>query len=169
MGTVHSRHSTMNCLVVLSCVLAVAHGAAVLPFAGLGYGYGGLHSIPGVAKSTIKYETHGFEPVDVATPADAVKIELVTKEHEQEILTPTISYAHAPYYVTPDTTGSPAFLWSPLPRSRRSSCPRSRSPPFPTTASATDIPTVSATATPTPSPWPPRLPRRSEVVLGRTE
>merc|ERR1712080_457051 len=98
MGTVHSRHSTMNCLVALSCVLAVAHGAAVLPFAGLGYGYGGLHAIPGVAKSTIKYETHGFEPVDVATPADAVKIELVTKEHEQEILTPTISYAHAPYY-----------------------------------------------------------------------
>merc|ERR1712080_70033 len=76
MGTVHSRHSTMNCLVALSCVLAVTHGAAVLPFAGLGYGYGGLHAIPGVAKSTIKYETHGFEPVDVATPADAVKIEL---------------------------------------------------------------------------------------------
>merc|ERR1719436_592442 len=91
----------MNCLVVLSCVLAAAQGAAVLPYAGLGYGYAGLgyglHAVPAVAKSTIKYETHAFEPVDVATPADAVKIELVTKEHEQEILTPTYTYAHAPY------------------------------------------------------------------------
>merc|ERR1712020_124683 len=105
MGTVHSRHPTMNCLVVLSCVLAAAQGAAVLPYAGLGYGYAGLgygyaglHAVPAVAKSTIKYETHAFEPVDVATPADAVKIELVTKEHEQEILTPTYTYAHAPFY-----------------------------------------------------------------------
>merc|ERR1712121_309828 len=100
MGTVHSRHPTMNCLVVLSCVLAAAQGAAVLPYAGLGYGYAGLgygyaglHAVPAVAKSTIKYETHAFEPVDVATPADAVKIELVTKEHEQEVLTPTYTYA----------------------------------------------------------------------------
>merc|ERR1712036_120525 len=71
MGTVHSNATTMKFLVVFA--LAVA-----------------------VAKSTIKYKTAAFEPVDVATPADAVKIELKETEHEQEILTPTIKYVANP-------------------------------------------------------------------------
>merc|ERR1711973_675578 len=49
-----------------------------------------------VAKSTIKFKTAGFEPVVADTPADTQKIELVEKEHEQEILTPAVTYAHAP-------------------------------------------------------------------------
>merc|ERR1712083_167179 len=95
MGTVNSNHSTMKFLVVLSAAVAATQCAAVLPYAGLGYGYGGygIHAVPSVAKSTIKYKTGAFEKVDAATPADAVKIELVETEHEQDIYTPTISYA----------------------------------------------------------------------------
>merc|ERR1712080_183364 len=90
MGTVNSNHSTMKFLVVLSAAVA-----AVLPYYGLGYGYGGygIHAVPAVAKSTIKYKTGAFEKVDVATPADAVKIELVETEHEQDVYTPTVTYA----------------------------------------------------------------------------
>merc|ERR1711973_627645 len=49
-----------------------------------------------VAKSTIKFKTASLEPVVADTPADTQKIELVEKEHEQEILTPAVTYAHAP-------------------------------------------------------------------------
>merc|ERR1719186_1843414 len=80
----------MKFLVVLALAVAAAHAGVVLPYAGLGYG------VPAVAKSTIKYKTAAFEPVDVATPADAVKIELKETEHEQEILTPTIKYVANP-------------------------------------------------------------------------
>merc|ERR1712080_692200 len=95
MGTVNSNHSTMKFLVVLSAAVAAVQCAAVLPYHGLGYGYGGygIHAVPAVAKSTIKYKTGAFEKVDVATPADAVKIELVETEHEQDVYTPTVSYA----------------------------------------------------------------------------
>merc|ERR1719369_950575 len=93
----------MKFLIVLSCAVAAAQSAVVLPgyagYAGLGYhglGYG--HVVPTVAKSTIKYKTAAFEPVDVATPADAIKIELVETEHEQEILTPIYAHVAAPAY-----------------------------------------------------------------------
>merc|ERR1712080_159052 len=71
MGTVNSNHSTMKFLVVLSAAVAAVQCAAVLPYHGLGYGYGGygIHAVPAVAKSTIKYKTGAFEKVDVATPA----------------------------------------------------------------------------------------------------
>merc|ERR1712055_757178 len=94
MGTVHSHATTMKFLVVLFLAVAAAHAGVVLPYAGLGYGYAGVHAVPAVAKSTIKYKTAAFEPVDVLTPADAVKIEL--KETEHEILTPTIKYVANP-------------------------------------------------------------------------
>merc|ERR1712055_1264497 len=93
MGTVHSNATTMKFLIVLALAVAAAHAGVVLPYAGLGYG---LHAVPAVAKSTIKYKTAAFEPVDVLTPADAVKIELKETEHEQEILTPTIKYVANP-------------------------------------------------------------------------
>merc|ERR1711997_961853 len=93
MGTVHSNATTMKFLVVLALVVAAAHAGVVLPYAGLGYG---VHAVPAVAKSTIKYKTAAFEPVDVLTPADAVKIELKETEHEQEILTPTVKYVANP-------------------------------------------------------------------------
>merc|ERR1711976_342636 len=90
--------SIMKTLIVLSCALAAAQCAVVLPHVGA-YTYP-VHS---VAKSTIKFKTAAFEPVDAATPAATQKLELIEKEHEQEILTPTITYAtapvvHAPYY-----------------------------------------------------------------------
>merc|ERR1739842_230223 len=69
MGTVHSNATTMKFLVVLALA---------------------------VAKSPTKYKTAAFEPVDVATPADAIKIALKETEHEQEILTPTIKYVATP-------------------------------------------------------------------------
>merc|ERR1739840_64550 len=93
MGTVHSNATTMKFLIVLALAVAAAHAGVVLPYAGLGYG---VHAVPAVAKSTIKYKTAAFEPVDVATPADAIKIELKETEHEQEILTPTIKYVANP-------------------------------------------------------------------------
>merc|ERR1719228_1406597 len=83
----------MKFLIVLALAVAAAHAGVVLPYAGLGYG---VHAVPAVAKSTIKYKTAAFEPVDVLTPADAVKIELKETEHEQEILTPTIKYVANP-------------------------------------------------------------------------
>merc|ERR1711974_9571 len=96
MGTVHSHATTMKFLVVLFLAVAAAHAGVVLPYASLGYGYAGVHAVPAVAKSTIKYKTAAFEPVDVLTHADAVKIELKETEHEQEILTPTIKYVANP-------------------------------------------------------------------------
>merc|ERR1719500_960175 len=87
----------MKFLIVLSCAVAAAQSAVVLPgyagYAGLGYHGLGYGVVPTVAKSSIKYKTAAFEPVYVATPADAIKIELVETEHEKEILTPTITYA----------------------------------------------------------------------------
>merc|ERR1712083_65401 len=83
MGTVHSNATTMKFLVVLALAVAAAHAGVVLPYAGLGYG---VHAVPAVAKSTIKYKT----------AVDAVKIELKETEHEQEILTPTIKYVANP-------------------------------------------------------------------------
>merc|ERR1712083_1227211 len=71
MGTVHSNATTMKFLIVLALSAAAA-------------------------QSTIKYKTAAFEPVDVATPADAIKIELKETENEQEILTPTIKYVANP-------------------------------------------------------------------------
>merc|ERR1712179_565459 len=93
MGTIHSNATTMKFLIVLALAVAAAHAGVVLPYAGLGYG---VHAVPAVAKSTIKYKTAAFEPVDVATFADAIKIELKETEHEQEILTPTIKYVANP-------------------------------------------------------------------------
>ena len=82
--------------VVISAAVAAVQCGAILPHHGLGFGYGhgyGVHAIPAVAKSTIKYTTADFEKVDAATPADAIKIELVETEHEQDVYTPTFSYA----------------------------------------------------------------------------
>merc|ERR1711988_1384468 len=86
MGVRLPQLSSMKTLIVTFC-LAVA--AQVIPSA---YHYP-VHTL---AKSTIKYKTAAFEPVDAATPADTQKVELVEKEHEQEILTPTITYHAAP-------------------------------------------------------------------------
>merc|ERR1711934_1200461 len=74
MGSSLTYNTTMKFLVVLSVAIAAAQCGVILPYAGLGYGHGlgyGLHAVPSVAKSTIKYKTAAFEPVDVATPADA--------------------------------------------------------------------------------------------------
>jgi hypothetical protein len=88
----------MKFLIVLSCAVAAAQSFVLPGYAGLGYHGLGYGLVPSVAKSTIKFKTAGFEPVDVATPADTKKIELVETEHEQEILTPTYAHVAAPAY-----------------------------------------------------------------------
>merc|ERR1740128_429291 len=85
-------YSKMKTLIVLFCV-AAAQGAVYPPHA---YHAAAAYPVHGVAKSTITYKTAAWEPVDVATPAATQKIELKETEHEQEILTPTLTYAHAP-------------------------------------------------------------------------
>merc|ERR1719347_2495460 len=80
----------MNSLIVLFC--AIAAQAAYVPY--LPYlPYHHKAAVPSVAKSTITYKTAAFEPVDAATPADTHKIELVEKEHSQDVYTPTYTYA----------------------------------------------------------------------------
>merc|ERR1740128_816146 len=85
-------YSKMKTLIVLFCA-AAAQGAVYLPHA---YHAAAAYPVHGVAKSTITYKTAAWEPVDAATPAATQKIELKETEHEQEILTPTLTYAHAP-------------------------------------------------------------------------
>ena len=87
------------------------------------YGAAPYVAYPTLAKSTITYKTSGnkilskhvarqrrhfkqalffvpisagFETVAAETPADTQKLELIEREHAQEILTPTFTYAHAP-------------------------------------------------------------------------
>merc|ERR1740128_1600868 len=85
-------YSKMKTLIVLFCA-AAAQGAVYLPHA---YHAAAAYPVHGVAKSTITYKTAAWEPVDAATPAATQKIELKETEQEQEILTPTLTYAHAP-------------------------------------------------------------------------
>merc|ERR1740128_811416 len=85
-------YSKMKTLIVLFCA-AATQGAVYLPHA---YHAAAAYPVHGVAKSTITYKTAAWEPVDAATPAATQKIELKETEHEQEILTPTLTYAHAP-------------------------------------------------------------------------
>merc|ERR1712083_1247135 len=89
MGTVHSNATTMKFLIVLPLSVAV----------------------PAVAKSTIKYKTAAFEPVDVATPADAIKIELRRLSMSRRSSPPPSSMSLTPPPLPSDTT---VLVWDTL-------------------------------------------------------
>merc|ERR1712200_41650 len=95
MGTYSSYlNFRMNALILIT-LAAAAQSAVILPYHGLTTTYAAGLPLAAAApiKTTLKYKTIGVEAVDAATPADTKKIELVEKEHEQDV------YSHLPYHL----------------------------------------------------------------------
>merc|ERR1711922_20609 len=94
MGYSSYSNFRMNALILIT-LAAAAQSAVILPYHGLTTTYAAGLPLAAAApiKTTLKYKTIGVEAVDAATPADTKKIELVEKEHEQDV------YSHLPYHL----------------------------------------------------------------------